>query len=146
MMWLDPGSASPADHPAGCYARPVEIEVAVSPDTATVLINGELDLVSMPVLAARLPVVLRQRPRRLIFDMAGTTFMDCACARLLASAGRLLPGRKPVIRQPRSAIRRVLELTGLEAEFEIEGLPRAGQATVHYSRAPGGLHTGEERA
>jgi anti-anti-sigma factor len=96
MTWLDSGSNSPAYHPAGSYARPVEIEVDVSADAATVLISGELDLVSMPVLAARLPVVLRQRPRRLIFDMAGTTFMDCACARLLASRlGRARAQRRP---------------------------------------------------
>jgi anti-anti-sigma factor len=145
MMWLDSGSGSPADHPAGSCVRLVEIEVDVSPDTATMLISGELDLVSMPVLAARLSVVLRQRPRRLIFDMAGTTFMDCACARLLASAGRLLPGRRPVIRRPRSATRRVLELTGLDAEFEIEELAWTAQATVH-SQVPGGQCTGEERA
>jgi len=123
MTWHDSGSDSPADHPAGSYARPVVIEVDVGPDTTTVLISGELDLVSMPVLAARLSVVLRERPRRLIFDMAGTSFMDCACARLLASAGQFLPDYKPVIRQPGSAVRRVLELTGLDAKFEIEELP-----------------------
>jgi anti-anti-sigma factor len=123
MTWLDSGSDSPACRPAGSCARPVAIEVDVSLDTATVLISGELDLVSMPVLAARLSVVLRQRPRRLVLDMAGTTFMDCGCARLLASAGRFLPDYRPVIRHPGPAIRRVLELTGLDAEFDFEGLP-----------------------
>jgi anti-anti-sigma factor len=101
--------------------------VDVTPESATVVIGGELDLVSMPVLAARLSVVLRRRPRRLILDMAGTTFMDCACARLLASAGQFLPDYKPVIRQPTSAVRRVLQLTGLDAEFEIEELPRRAE-------------------
>jgi anti-anti-sigma factor len=108
--------------------------VDVSPDTATVLISGELDLVSMPVLAARLSVVLRQRPRRLVFDMAGTTFMDCGCARLLAHAGQFLRDDKPVIRHPGPAIRRVLGLTGLDAGFEIEELPwRAGAAVQSQS-------------
>jgi anti-anti-sigma factor len=123
MTWLDSGCDSPGDHPAGPDARSVAIEVDVGPDTTTVLISGELDLVSMPVLAARLSVVLRRRPRRLIFDMAGATFMDCGCARLLASVGQFVLDYKPVIRHPRSAIRRVLELTGLDAEFEIEELP-----------------------
>lgn len=126
-MCLDPGCDSPAHPPAGPCARSVAIEVDVSPAGATVLISGELDLVSMPVLDARLSVVLRQRPRRLVFDMAGTTFMDCGCARLLASAGQFLRDYKPVIRHPGPAVRRVLELTGLDAEFEIEELPgRAG--------------------
>lgn len=132
MMCLEPGSDSPSSSPqAGPNARSLAIQVDVSPDRATVVIGGELDLVNMPVLAARLSVVLRRRPRRLILDMAGTTFMDCACARLLASAGQFLPDHKPVIRQPTSAVRRVLQLTGLDAEFEIEQLP--GRARLQCS-------------
>ena len=133
MMCLDPGSDSPSPAPvqAGPNTRSLAIQVDVTPESATVVIGGELDLVSMPVLAARLSVVLRRRPRRLILDMAGTTFMDCACARLLASAGQFLPDYKPVIRQPTSAVRRVLQLTGLDAEFEIEELP--GRAELQCS-------------
>lgn len=130
MMCLDPGSDPPSAAQAGPNARSLAIQVDVTPERATVVIGGELDLVSMPVLAARLSVVLRRRPRRLILDMAGTTFMDCACTRLLASAGQFLPDYRPVIRQPTSAVRRVLQLTGLEAEFEIEELPGRGRATV----------------
>ncbi len=120
MMCLDPGSDLPSPARAEPNTRSLAIQVDVTPESATVVIGGELDLVSMPVLAARLSVVLRRRPRRLILDMAGTTFMDCACTRLLASAGQFLPDYKPVIRQPTSAVRRVLQLTGLDAEFEIE--------------------------
>jgi anti-anti-sigma factor len=123
MMCLDPGSDSPSPAQAEPNTRSLAIQVDVTPESATVVIGGELDLVSMPVLAARLSVVLRRRPRRLILDMAGTTFMDCACTRLLASASQFLPDYKPVIRQPTSAVRRVLQLTGLDAEFEIEQLP-----------------------
>jgi anti-anti-sigma factor len=123
MMCLDPGSDSPSPAQAGPNARSLAIQVDVTPERATVVIGGELDLVSMPVLAARLSVVLRRRPRRLVLDMAGTTFMDCACTRLLASAGQFLPDYKPVIRRPTSAVRRVLQLTGLDTEFEIEELP-----------------------
>ena len=120
MTWLDSGSDSSAHDPAGPSAYSVKIEVDVSPGTATVVISGELDLASMPVLAARMSVILRRRPRRLILDLAGTTFMDCASARMLASAGRLFPDDRPVIRRPGPAVRRVLEVTGLDAEFEIE--------------------------
>jgi len=136
MMCLDPGSDSPSPAQAGPNARSLAIQVDVTPERATVVIGGELDLVSMPVLAARLSVVLRRRPRRLILDMAGTTFMDCACTRLLANAGQFFPDYKPVIRQPTSAVRRVLQLTGLDTEFEIEELPgRAGlQCSLRASR------------
>jgi anti-anti-sigma regulatory factor len=49
--------------------------------------------------------------------------MDCGSARLIVAAGRWLPGGgRPVIRRPRPGVRRILELTGLDAECEIEPL------------------------
>ena len=67
------------------------IEVEVSQDTATVVITGELDLTTRSVLTERLALILQTRPRRLVLDMAGTGFMDCGSARLIASAARFLP-------------------------------------------------------
>jgi anti-anti-sigma factor len=99
----------------------VTIEVEARPGTTTIVVRGELDLVTMPVLAARLALALRDGPGRLVFDLSGTHFMDCGSARLIAAAGRWLPdGGRPVIRHPRPGVRRVLELTGLDAHCEIE--------------------------
>ena len=101
----------------------VTIEVEARPGTTTIVVRGELDLVTMPVLAAQLALALRDRPGRLVFDLSGTRFMDCGSARLIAAAGRWLPdGGRPVIRHPRPGVRRVLELTGLDAHCEIEPL------------------------
>lgn len=87
-----------------------------------VVITGELDLTSRPELAEHLSAVLRTKPRRLVLDMSGTNFMDCGSARLIASAGRFLPeGRSLIIRRPSAAVRRVLELTGLDSDCQIEG-------------------------
>jgi anti-anti-sigma factor len=89
--------------------------------TITIVIGGELDLGTMPVLAELLTLVSREKPGQLVFDLAGTHFMDCGSARLIASAGRWLPdGRRPVIRRPAAGVRRILELTGLGACCEIE--------------------------
>jgi anti-sigma B factor antagonist len=100
----------------------VVIEVDVRQETATMVISGELDLTTRPVLAEQLSAILRTRPRRLIVDLAGTGFIDCGTARLIVSAGQFLPeGRRTVIRHPSRAVRRVLELTGLDASCEIEG-------------------------
>src|ERR1700757_3276475 len=97
------------------------IEVEARPGTTTIVVRGELDLVTMPVLAAQLALAVRDRPGRLVFDLSGTRFMDCASARLIATAGQWLPGGgRPVIRRPRPGVRRVLELTGLDAHCEIE--------------------------
>jgi len=102
----------------------VTIEVEASQGTTMIVVNGELDLVTMPYLAAQLALALQDRPGRLVFDLTGTHFIDCGSARLIATAGRWLPGGgRPVIRRPRPGVCRVLELTGLDAYCEIEPLP-----------------------
>ena len=101
----------------------VTIEVEARRGTTTIVVRGELDLVTMPFLAAQLALAVRDRPGRLVFDLSGTRFMDCGSARLIAAAGQWLPdGGRPVIRRPRPGVRRVLELTGLDAHCEIEPL------------------------
>jgi anti-sigma B factor antagonist len=86
-----------------------------------VVVTGELDLITRPVLADRLSAVLGTRPRQLVLDLAGTGFMDCGSARMIALAGRFLPdGGRLIIRRPSPAVRRVLELTGYDAGCEIE--------------------------
>jgi anti-anti-sigma factor len=97
------------------------IEVDVGQETTTVFISGELDLVTMPFLAGQLAMAVRGTPRRLVLDMTGTAFMDCGSARVIATAARSRPaGRRLVIRRPGRAVRRILELTGLDADCEIE--------------------------
>jgi anti-anti-sigma factor len=99
----------------------VTIEVETRPGVTTIVVKGELDLVTMPYLVTRLTLALRDRPGRLVFDLGGTHFMDCGSARLIAGAGQRLPGGgRPVIRRPGPGVRRVLELTGLDAHCEIE--------------------------
>lgn len=97
------------------------IEVQAGPGVTTIVVKGELDLVTMPYLAAQLALATRDRPGRLVFDLGGTHFMDCGSARLIVDAGRWLPGGgRPVIRRPGPGVRRILELTGLDAHCEIE--------------------------
>jgi anti-sigma B factor antagonist len=99
----------------------VTIEVEARPGVTTIVVKGELDLVTMPYLAAQLALAIRDRPGRLVFDLGGTRFMDCGSARLIAGAGQRLPGGgRPVIRRPGPGVRRVFELTGLDAHCEIE--------------------------
>jgi len=77
----------------------------------------------MPFLAAQLARAVRDRPGRLVFDLSGTRFMDCGSARLIAAAGRHRAAiARPVIRCPTPGVRRVLELTGVDAHCEIEPL------------------------
>jgi anti-anti-sigma factor len=99
----------------------VVVETGLSRAETTVVISGELDLITRPLLAERLSVILRRRPRRLILDLSGTCFMDCGSARMIASAAWFLPdGARLIIRSPSPAVRRVLMVTGFGVDFEIE--------------------------
>ena len=112
------------------------IEVESAPGATTIFVRGELDLVTTPFLAEQLTLVSRDKPGRLVFDLAGTGFMDCGSARLIAGTGEWLPeGRRPVIRRPGPAVRRILELTGLDAYCEIEGLVAGSIRTWPFAEA-----------
>ncbi len=90
--------------------------------TARVIISGELDVVIAPLLAERLAQVIAAKPQRLVFDLAGVEFIDCAAAGLIVGLGRHLPeGQRPIIRPASQAVRRLLELTGLDNCCEVAG-------------------------
>ena len=126
MTWLCSDRDGPRDPSGPAQESRVTIEVETRPGTTTIVIKGELDLVTMPFLAARLALATRDRPGRLVFDLSRTLFLDCASARLIVDAGARLPGGgRPVIMHPGPGVRRVFELTGLDAYCEIEPL-RAG--------------------
>jgi anti-anti-sigma factor len=115
----------------GPAAVPAAIEATFSEGTATIIISGELDLLTMAFLAEQLTLIVRRRPRRLVFDLARASFLDCGSARLIAGAGQSLPdGRRPLIRQARPIVRRVFELSGLTALCELEDSLCAGQEHV----------------
>ena len=99
----------------------VVIEVEVGTATTTVLIIGELDVATMPFVSEQLTLVLETKPERLVLDLTRTGFLDCGSARMIVATGRSLPGGRPIIRRPSPGVRRILELTGLDAQCEIEG-------------------------
>lgn len=123
--WLPSRRSVSSASPVSGRPRPQPGRVAIKivnagPAATTIFIRGELDLVTMPVLAEQLTLALRGNPERLILDMAATDFMDCGSARLIAGAARSLPGGRLVIRRPGRGVRRMLELTGLDAYCEID--------------------------
>jgi anti-anti-sigma factor len=100
----------------GLPGHALAIRVEVSPGLVMVVLGGELDMVTAPELAGQLAGVLGGRPQRLVFDMAGVRFIDCAAARLISGTARHLPpGQRPVIRRPSRPVRRLLHLTGMDS-------------------------------
>lgn len=82
--------------------------------TATVWLDGELDLMSVPV--ARQAIGYINGPtRRIVVDLSGLTYLDVAGARLLRTACQGAAGsdRPLILRGPSRRIRHMLQLTGV---------------------------------
>ena len=124
-----PAGLLPADWPAP--PRGLAERGRRSPLTAVtvhgvmfVIRRGDLDLASVPDLAAGCEQAIRQRPRRMIVDLADVCHLDCASARLIAGLARGLPaGERPELRAPRPAVRRMLQLTAPGVSCDVTGLP-----------------------
>ena len=102
-------------------ARPPVFEATVTGETVTVVLCGDFDVTTEVFLSDRLERIRARRPRRLIFEMAQVTFMDCASARLIANTSRWLPADiKPVVSCPSPIVRRVLQASGIGALYELE--------------------------
>jgi anti-anti-sigma factor len=109
-----------AEPPTRPSARPSALEITATGGTVTVVLRGEFDLTSAGFLAGQLERIRARRPRRLVFETAQVTFMDVASARLIAGAGRWLPaGVRPVIGHPSPMVRRVLQVSGMDALCEL---------------------------
>jgi anti-anti-sigma factor len=101
--------------------EPPGFTVTVTGGTVTVVLSGELDVTSAAFFSGRLAHVRREAPRRLIFQVARVSFMDCATARLIADTDAWLPpGVKPVIASPVPVVRRVFQASGLDARCYLE--------------------------
>jgi len=91
---------------------------------STLTLHGELDLCAASELLIQAASAIDGRTERLVLDMAGLTFLDCAGARALAMAASFVPAGCPVIiRSLNPAARRVLDLLGLDLENPRESDP-----------------------
>ena len=82
----------------------------------TVTIAGELDVTTIPAFCRYLDRALPERPRLIVFDLAEVGFIDCAAARAIRSC-RAMPGApRLVLCHPCPIVRRLLSLTGLDAQ------------------------------
>ena len=81
----------------------------------TLILCGDLDLGAADEFLQHAARVLDDRIERLVLDLAGVTFLDCAGVRALATATCLVPGGCPVIIGSLSPMpRRIAELLGLD--------------------------------
>ena|ERR1700735_684808 len=106
------------------------VEADLAGPVTRVVLRGELDLTAASALGELLALVLGKPPRDIVLETSGVTFIDCACARVIAQAAQALlgPGRL-VIQSPSPVVRRMFHLTGLDAAIPMNELACPGPAS-----------------
>jgi len=102
--------------------RNLRIEIADTTSPTTVVLAGEIDVVTSGRVREALSAISNSCENKVVFDMSNVTFMDSSG--LAALVGPLKRFRSMngqiVLRSPTRGVRKVLELTGLTRVFEVE--------------------------
>jgi anti-sigma B factor antagonist len=96
-----------------------ELTVERYDSVATVVVSGELDLATAPHVSAA--VAEHGDAQLLVLDMTATTFIDSSGVRALLQADRrgAGSGSRLVVVAGKGAVRRVLDLCGLEGRLTL---------------------------
>lgn len=97
-----------------------EISVRRGDGCIVVAVRGECDILTAPLLRERL-LELAGQSARMVVDLSGLEFLDCAGLRALLVGRRCveLLGGALVITAPSPPVTRVLQLTGLDRDLTI---------------------------
>ncbi len=81
-----------------------------------VAVSGEVDVCTEAPLQQALLQIIRERSARLMLDLSGVSFMDCAGLRALLATRRRAELRGGCMRliATSAAVRRIIELTGAQ--------------------------------
>jgi anti-sigma B factor antagonist len=111
--------------PAGGPATTV-LDVRIRPGPL-VTVSGEVDIASAPQLRDQLLSVIRRRGARLLLDLAGVTFIDCAGINVLLAVRRRaqLEGGSLRVLRASPPVRRIIALTGLDRVLMPAARPNA---------------------
>ena len=93
-------------------------------DHTIVTICGEIDLYTAPRLHSELAAVLVEgMPARVLIDMSGVEFCDSTGMNVLLSCLRRVRerGGELEIASPKPAVRKILQVTGLDSVFTLVG-------------------------
>lgn len=112
----------------GASVRVVELKVATQSHAgqAVMAVAGEIDLYTAPRLQAEFTRLLESEPDRVVIDMSGVEFCDSTGMNVLLSALKRLRERGGTLEvaAPRPAVRKILQVTGLDSVFTVhEAVP-----------------------
>ena len=95
--------------------HPLTVNAVRDGPVTTLILCGDLDLAGTGRFLEQAARAVDDRTERLVFDLAGVTFLDCAGIRALSIAARLAPGSCTVIIGSLSPMaRRIVELADLD--------------------------------
>jgi len=116
--------------PVGGLVMGILVDCQWAGGVLTVAVAGEVDFVTVDRVEAAVTTALsgNPRPERLIFDLAGVTFLDCfAIGRLLRCRRHAVEaGTRFAVRNPRGIVAQVLSLAGVLALLSDTGERRSG--------------------
>ena len=96
--------------------HPLTVRAVRDGPVCALILSGDLDLSETAGFLVQAALAVDNRIERLVLDLAGVTFLDCAGVRALARAASFAPSGCPVIiRSLSPAARRILGLLDLDA-------------------------------
>lgn len=104
------------------FSRPVfEASLVYDPVRVEIVLRGELDLATVPVLERSLDDAEASRPALLMLDLSELTFIDGAgLSTLLEAARRAARARRRLcVSHASDPIRRLLELSAVDQSIEV---------------------------
>jgi anti-sigma B factor antagonist len=118
--------------PGGASVRLVELKISTASQGghAVVSVYGEVDLYTAPRLQTELAALVRDGVSRLVVDLSGVEFCDSTGMNVLLSAMKRMRehGGSLELAAPRSAVRRILQVTGLDTVFSVhDAVPAFGR-------------------
>jgi anti-anti-sigma factor len=96
--------------------HPLTVKAVRDGPVCALILTGDLDLSETAGFLGQAALAVDNRIERLVLDLAGVTFLDCAGVRALAMAASFAPSGCPVIiRSLSPAARRIFKLLDLDA-------------------------------
>lgn len=111
--------------------RHVELKVSTEyrGDHAVVSVHGEVDLYTAPRLQTELAALAHDGASQVVVDLSKVEFCDSTGMNVLLSAMKRFreQGGNLELAAPRAAVRRILEVTGLDTVFSVrDAVPALG--------------------
>jgi anti-sigma B factor antagonist len=107
--------------PGPTAAEPFQVSVRVESDRCEMILSGELDVSTAPLLRHRMAEVTDELETELVLDISALTFIDSTGLSLIVSEHKKLKaqGSELIVLSPTRMASRLFELSGLDSILSI---------------------------